>query len=280
MSDNQPHTDELKAKLQEVLSEAEETECESLRKRRLRAVTKARRARLEKELLLLDAVLARLLEPAAPMTESTMDDSSIEPAQTPDMTLDDDGGSMDETPGVSMDVELERESPPRAITPVIQIDSGEMDVAAKGAMYRQSLVAMAPPTAGWDQRDEILFDDALRLFRLGDSEGALVSLERLLLISDLNDDLSEFIVANEARLVDLYEARLGSFNAVPTLADDGEPMPDTFRAERKVVAVMDAVDGNRTYDEVLQSLELTRLEGVMVLSQLLRLGSIASRDAV
>ncbi len=275
MSGNQPSPTEVQERLQAVLAEAADVDCESLRKRRLRAVTKARRARLEQELALLDSVLSRLLDTAPSIT---LEDGSItEDMATADAVFNEPEVSMDETPGLENDSAMEPVSPPRELTPVIEMPSEEMDPEERRSLYRENLVELSPPTDGWQQQDEILFDDALRLFRLGDSEGALVSLERLLLTSNLNEDLSEFIVANEDRLVDLYETRFGSFHCIVELAEDGEPMPSTFRAEAKVVSVLEAVNGARTYDEIMNALDLSRLEVVMVLSQLLRLGSIASK---
>jgi len=278
MSGNETSPAEVQERLQAVLTEAADVDCESLRKRRLRAVTKARRARLEQELALLDSVLSRLLDTADTADTATQEkDSALDDMPTAEPVFNEPVVSMDETPGLEHESEMETASPARELTPIMEMPSEEIGPEERRSLYRENLIDLSPPTEGWEQQDEILFDDALRLFRLGDSEGALVSLERLLLTSNLNEDLSEFIVANEDRLVDLYETRFGSFHYIAEVAEDGEPMPPTFRSEPKVVSVLDAVNGVRTYDEIMNAMDLSRLEVVMVLSQLLRLGSIAPK---
>ena len=275
MSGKETSPVEVQDRLHAVLTEAADVDCESLRKRRLRAVTKARRARLEQELALLDSVLSRLLDSADSSTQE--DDAALDEMPTAERVLNESTVSMDETPGLEHESEMDRASPERELTPIMEMPSEEIGPEERRSLYRENLIDLSPPTDGWAQQDEILFDDALRLFRLGDSEGALISLERLLLTSNLNEDLSEFIVANEDRLVDLYETRFGSFHYIAEVAEDGEPMPPTFRSEHKVVSVLEAVNGVRTYDEIMNAMDLSRLEVVMVLSQLLRLGSIASK---
>jgi hypothetical protein len=281
----------VKQMLKEVIAEASEMDLGDVRMRRVRAVPKKRRAQLEDELALLDAILTRLIDtsasaslPASDPSESTPQESdapvmleSMESGHQ--MTLDEAIGPADETPGTELEEALTTQKAQSLRSDTADSLEDVLSVTSLAEHYRQSLTPPDAPTDGWVHQDEILFDDALRLFRLGDSEGALVSLERLLLTSQLNEDLNEFISANEERLLDLYEARIGPFSKIPIRMEDGEPMPPSFYEESKVVTVLQVVDGRRSYTEILSLDSISRLEGVMVLSQLLRLGAINTEIA-
>ena len=94
-----------------------------------------------------------------------------------------------------------------------------------------------PPSPGWTRRAELLYDDMLRLFRLGDSDGALVSLERLLTSTPLNQDLEEFVEVNEERLMELYKSVLGSWGDCPVRAEEIEgPIPPAFLKFPKIAS--------------------------------------------
>lgn len=135
------------------------------------------------------------------------------------------------------------------------------------------------PTPGWTRPAELLFDDALRLFRLGDSDGALISLERLLTAMDLNEDLREFIRVNEDRLLALYQAILGPWEKVPQRCESPEPMPPAFFSAPKVSHMLDRINGRASLDDLMQDQMLTRLETIAVVSQLLRAKAITT-DAI
>jgi hypothetical protein len=284
-------SDAVKQLLKEVIAEASTMDLGDVRMRRVRAVSKKRRAQLEDELALLDAILMRLIAtrtsaslPVSDQAESTAQESdapvvleSMESGQQ--LTLDEAIGPSDETPGTELEEALTTQKTQTLRSDTADVLEDSVSVASLAEHYRKDLIPADAPTDGWAYQDEILFDDALRLFRLGDSEGALVSLERLLLTSQLNEDLNEFISANEERLLDLYETRIGPFSKIPIRMDDGEPMPPSFYEESKVVAVLHVVDGRRSYADILSQDSLSRLEGVMVLSQLLRLGTINTEIA-
>jgi hypothetical protein len=132
-------------------------------------------------------------------------------------------------------------------------------------------------TPGWTRPAELLFDDALRLFRLGDSDGALISLERLLATMELNDDLREFIRVNEDRLLDLYHAIIGPWDKVPIpRRENDEPMPACFLATPKIAIVLKQIDGRNSMADIMQANSMTKLETVAVLSQLLRAKTITT----
>ena len=128
-----------------------------------------------------------------------------------------------------------------------------------------------PPSPGWTRRAELLYDDMLRLFRLGDSDGALISLERLLTSTPLNQDLEEFVEVNEERLMELYKSVLGSWAECPVRAEEIEgPIPPAFLTFPKIASTLAFIDGHTSFSTILSSSKMTRLETAAVLSQLVR----------
>jgi hypothetical protein len=128
-----------------------------------------------------------------------------------------------------------------------------------------------PPSPGWTRRSELLYDDMLRLFRLGDSDGALISLERLLTSTPLNADLEEFVQVNEDRLLELYVAVLGKWASKPVRATEIEgPIPPAFLRFSKIAEVLELVDGSTSFADIVSNTNMTRLETTAVLSQLVR----------
>lgn len=145
------------------------------------------------------------------------------------------------------------------------------------AAAASAAVAHDQATPGWTRTAELLFDDALRLFRLGDSDGALISLERLLASTELNEDLREFIRVNEDRLLDLYHAIIGPWEKVPTRrTDNDEPMPYTFLTGTKVQLVLGRIDGQVSLEDLMGMNGLSRLETIAVVSQLMRCKTIST----
>ena len=132
----------------------------------------------------------------------------------------------------------------------------------------------APRQEGWTRRAELLFEDALRLFRLGDSDGGLISLERLLMSTDLNDDLVEFVEVNQERILDLYEAVLAPWAKVPERFDDLGPAGlGPLLKFPKIALIIGLVNGRDTVETIAQAAArsgLRRLEVVAGLSQLVR----------
>ncbi len=73
----------------------------------------------------------------------------------------------------------------------------------------------------WTESHDRLYEDILWLFRVGDNEGALVSLGRLLDIGEETPELQRFLDINEGKLVGLYERLLGPFDQALTVSEAG-----------------------------------------------------------
>ncbi len=73
----------------------------------------------------------------------------------------------------------------------------------------------------WTEQHDRLYEDVLWLFRVGDNEGALVSLGRLLDVAEDTPELQRFLDINEPKLVGLYERLLGAFDQPVTVPETG-----------------------------------------------------------
>jgi len=119
----------------------------------------------------------------------------------------------------------------------------------------------------------------LRLFALGDSDGALISLERLLTSSELNEDLTEFVQKNEVKLLRVYEEVLGPWDKILHRNSSGESLHAGFLRAPKIEWVIAKVDGQATIGDLLKNEKLSQLETVAVISQLLRSKAVSSHSA-
>ena len=121
----------------------------------------------------------------------------------------------------------------------------------------------------WSAETERLYDDVLYLFESGDLDGALVSLERLLLLGGRNPEVQEFVSLNEEKLLKLYERSIGSFSGCPQREKRVEAMPMSFLQRPSVATVFNAVNG-QLRSKSLWMHRTAALEVCAVLNQLRR----------
>lgn len=119
-----------------------------------------------------------------------------------------------------------------------------------------------------------LYDDVRALFEIGDREGALVSLERLIVVAPIAAEIEGFLGHNEARLLDYYQNVFGPFSRVLRRAEDRGNMPAAYFAMAKVELVDNLVDGERTVAEIIEECGLRKIEACAVLSQLVRSSAV------
>lgn len=119
---------------------------------------------------------------------------------------------------------------------------------------------------------ELLYDDVLWLFSINDFEAALISLERLLVVSTLGGEVEEFISLNDAKLMKLYEGYVGPFTRVPTHASsvEGEGMPADYLAHERLAHVFELVDGQRQIEDIITLAPFLPVQTCAALSQLNR----------
>jgi len=121
---------------------------------------------------------------------------------------------------------------------------------------------------------QVLYEDIGALFEIGDREGALVSLERLLTVAPVTPQIETFLTHNEARLLEYYESVLGPWTRIVKLRNSESPMPPAYFRFEKMAAVVRLVDGRRALSGVLAECGLRRIEACAVLSQLARSASL------
>lgn len=119
-----------------------------------------------------------------------------------------------------------------------------------------------------------LFSDVKSLFEIGDREGALVSLERMVVVAPLTPSVESFLRHNESRLLDYYQNVFGPFTRMVTLKTDGETMPAPYFALRKVKTVADLIQGEVSVQDVIDASGLSKIEACAVVSQLYRSNSV------
>ena len=117
---------------------------------------------------------------------------------------------------------------------------------------------------------DLLQEDVHRLFLLGDVMGALVSLERIVLVAGDRPHVRAFLARNAEKLLALYEQVFGGFDrVVEDSADDG-PLGPNIHGPTLISEVRNAVDGERTMQEIMDTIDASNVECATVLHHMLR----------
>jgi len=256
--------------LKALLDASQSSDLSALRAERLGEITSRKQKTIDATFEVLDELLAELEERTTAVTEGT-----ITPPAAAESTVDSD---TSEVPSDDVMAVHDTVQTPEGF--VWDPDDDDEDDTDTGEMPAPDspvdIVLDQGPSPGWQRSHELLFDDALRLFKLGDSDGALVSLERLLASCQLNDDLQEFVKVNEERLMEVYEVLLGPWEKVPLRIECDEPLPDSFFHTEKIVQILALVDGTASLSDIFSSTDMSALEVASVLSQLIRARAIST----
>jgi hypothetical protein len=171
---------------------------------------------------------------------------------------------------------------------LIEVEDDDLGGAAEIQMESgqpPALVTTAPPplergkrrkltTALLDRRVAmLLYDDVLWLLAINDGEGALISLERLLVIATPSGDLKEFVDLNEAKLLSLYEGYMGPFDKLVQRVPPHEgmgAMPTAYTGNEKIGNVLNLVDGTSSISKIVAGSPYSQLETCCILNQLRR----------
>lgn len=122
------------------------------------------------------------------------------------------------------------------------------------------------------QRCDRLYEDIVWLFAVNDGEGALISLERMLMLGEPQGDAKEFVETNRGKLLHLYEDYMGPFDRVTRLGeiDAHVEMPAGYLDAKPIAEVLQFVDGKATISEILERAQVPLLVGCAALKQLNR----------
>lgn len=126
----------------------------------------------------------------------------------------------------------------------------------------------------WGEIERRLYEDIINLFELGDATGAMISLERLLMLSPSSEETDTFIRKNEQQLLKLYRDLFGSTERVLVPVSGKRPIKIPTSDAGLVMNVLRYVDGQRSIQKVLEKARLPELRGLMVVAHLARSGFI------
>ena len=156
-------------------------------------------------------------------------------------------------------------------------DDGEEDssgvLAGPGRVDSESHERLQTEGAGdgLNEAARMLYDDVLWLFSINDGEGALISLERLLTIGQIDEEVAEFLDLNGDRLLGLYEGYIGPFDKVVFRGDTTpESMPEGYLSRGEFDRLYAMVDGQRTIGDLIDASARTPLETCASIEQLHR----------
>jgi len=204
------------------------------------------------------------------------DEIDVEPEPEPDV-------APPPTPEAKASARAARAAAAAAVERAVEEDVLE-SAAKAGASPRPAVEPDAtdivtPGVSGWQAEVELLYNDVLRLFSLGDTDGALVSMERLLIIAPINDQIRNFLRVNESKLMKLYEGVMGPWSNVPHKVD-APNAPAFFQQHAKFKSILHLVDGKRDLGGILEESYFLPLETCAVLNQLVRSKVILAHDVL
>jgi len=123
------------------------------------------------------------------------------------------------------------------------------------------------PPQIWTRQHDLLYEDVLWLFRIGDNEGALISLGRLLTVAADTQELQRFLEINENKLVSLYERILGSFQLPLVVSDDGVGDRYFLRPQEAITLLRLGKDCDNL-DELLEKSPRSRMQTLALVHRL------------
>lgn len=126
----------------------------------------------------------------------------------------------------------------------------------------------------WDGAQRMLYEDVVRLFDLGDSAGAMISLERLVMLSPEAEELTVFLEKNGELLLRLYRDSLGSMDRVPVPVRDRQPVRIPSEHPSLFLDILRQADGHRTLRDIVRKVPAAELRTLVVVSHLARSGFV------
>jgi hypothetical protein len=123
-----------------------------------------------------------------------------------------------------------------------------------------------------------LYEDIGALFAIGDREGALISLERLLTLAPITPQIETFLEHNEGRLLEYYENVLGPMSRIGKIKDGEATMPAGYFKFEKMRSIVGMIDGKTTLQDIIDRSGLRKIEACAVLSQLVRAAALDLGD--
>ena len=171
--------------------------------------------------------------------------------------------------------------PPRKSTdPLPAFEFHERPTMAMPAVGPASGPAAVPSpvapevTRRWGKVEHALYEDAVTLFDLGDQQGGMISVERLLMLSPDAKETETFLSKSERVFTQMYEDHVGSLDRIPVPVQSAHPIKIPASDASLVMDVLRRVDGRRSIREVIRLAGKGHLRGLITLVHLARSGFI------
>jgi len=174
-------------------------------------------------------------------------------------------------PEVEVEVEVDEAAaaPVEAEAAPLDEVSPEMTDAAPTVAVDQVVEGPIP----WGRLHDQLYEDVLWLFKMGDNEGALNSLARLMDFGADTEELARFLTINREKLFDLYHRLVGEPDALVEHQD--AVIGDRYFFQRPEVEVLlEQIDGAHPIGEVIEASALPDLKVYSYLHRIRREGLV------
>ncbi len=164
------------------------------------------------------------------------------------------------------------------VPPVPDGDTEPPPLPAPGALEprpdKATQLAVIPAVEADTAAVNLLYDDIVWLVSIDDWAGALISLERLLVMAKVDGQIKEFVDVNEVKLLNVYESYLGPFSKIPKVLprDIDNAMPSAYERAEKIRTILELIDDQRTLSDLMRDAPLSPLETCCVINQLRRSG--------
>lgn len=142
----------------------------------------------------------------------------------------------------------------------------------ENAPAAHTAVEVKAPGLRWTVEERRLYEDVISLFDAGDQAGAMISLERLFMLSPQAQDLEAFLSKNLNLLLKLYRDHLGSLDRVLIVNKDSEPVRIPTAYSSIIMEVLRNLDGHRNLRDLIKELDFSELQILFAVSHLARSG--------
>jgi hypothetical protein len=156
----------------------------------------------------------------------------------------------------------------------IEVPEPESVAQPSEARTVETAAQAMPISVHWSPDNRLLYEDVVRLFDLGDSAGAMISLERLVMLSPSAEELKVFLDKNGDLLLKLYRESLGSMDRVPVPLKDRSPIKIPTDHHALLMDVLRLADGHRTLRDMARKSPISELRTLVVISHLARSGFV------
>jgi hypothetical protein len=126
----------------------------------------------------------------------------------------------------------------------------------------------------WGKSEQLLYEDVMNLFALGDQQGAMTSLERLIMVAPNTPTLMSFIAKNKNAFHKVYIDQIGSLDRLPYPVTNRDPTKIPTSDEHFLMDILRLVDGKKTIAQIVSASGREEVVIMAVITHLARCGFI------